>query len=186
MLSPSVSLLWQVGRAGTTVSLTFQRGSESDESYGFYQVSLARGHLNADRTAHVPVPSAAAPRAPVPSAAATRGFQAVSPSSGNGGVRAVTEKGFNQVRGLEHRAMVSLDHASPLSPPSTSSAIATNGSLGAAQAAAAASVSSEAAALVDILQRLLRDSHLRSQQAGFSTILRDLDACVINRAENII
>lgn len=175
-LTLCLTLLWQVGRAGTAVSLTFQRGSETDESYGFYQVSLTRGHLNADRAAH----------APVPSAAATLGFQAVSPSSGNGRQRAVTEKGFNQVRGLEHRAMVSLDHASPLPPPSTSSATARNGSVSAAQAAAAAPVSSEAAALVDILQRLLRDSQLRSQQAGFSTILRDLDACIINRPDNII
>ncbi len=82
--------------------------------------------------------------------------------------------------------MVSLDYGSPVAPHLSSNATAKNGFPSAAEAADAPSDSGEAAVLIDILQRVLRDSHLRSQQARFSTILRDLDACIVNRADNII
>ncbi len=83
--------------------------------------------------------------------------------------------------------MVSLDHTSPAGylPPSNTSAPLARSSLGAPQAIVApASSAAEAAALLDVLERVLRDSDLRSQQAGFSTLLRDFDLCVIKRSAN--
>jgi hypothetical protein len=167
----------QVGRAGTSVNLTFQRGSERDESYGFYQVNLTRGHLNMKQpTSAVLSPSAG-----------SRAFQSVQHGSSSGLQRSTQERVVHQPRSYEHRAMVSLDSAPPAgyAPLFDATGPSASSIPGAAQTMAAPSTTSaEAAALLSVLERVLHDSDIRSQQAGFATLLRDFDLCVIQRAAN--
>jgi hypothetical protein len=83
--------------------------------------------------------------------------------------------------------MVSLDHNVPVGHVPLSNPVAppTRINLGAPQAVVAPpSSAAEAAALLDVVERVLRDSDLRAEQAGFSTILRDFDMCVIKRSAN--
>ena len=47
-------------------------------------------------------------------------------------------------------------------------------------------VQSEASSLLEQLERVLRESDLRAQQAGFSTILTDFDKCVIKRPPGVV
>jgi hypothetical protein len=117
----------------------------------------------------------------------SRAFQSVNQNNASVSERPTHERSVHQSRSFEHRAMVSLDHTSPAGylPPSNTSAPLARSSLGAPQAIVApASSAAEAAALLDVLERVLRDSDLRSQQAGFSTLLRDFDLCVIKRSAN--
>ncbi len=169
-----------MGRAGTSVSLTFQRGSDRDESYGFYQVKLTRGHLNVMKnSAGAAIPSAVEPRA----------FQSVNQGSFAGSLRPPHERSMLPSRSFEHRAMVSLDATSPALPsnpsaPPVRSTLAAAVTNAAPSSAAAQAAAAEAAALLDVLERVLRDSDLRSQQAGFATLLRDFDLCVIKRSSS--
>jgi hypothetical protein len=170
--------LAQVGRAGTCVSLTFQRGSEHDDSYGFYQVNLTRGPLRASR------PTAA----PISPAAVLRGFQSVPQSNGNAPQRAVSERGLQQgqpARHLEYRAMVSLNQGSPPNREQLpfSSGLSSRSPMHASESIV---VQSEASSLLEQLERVLRESDLRAQQAGFSTILTDFDKCVIKRPPGVV
>jgi hypothetical protein len=83
--------------------------------------------------------------------------------------------------------MVSLDSAPPAGHAPLFDATGPSASSipGAAQTMAAPSTTSaEAAALLSVLERVLHDSEIRSQQAGFATLLRDFDLCVIQRAAN--
>ena len=174
----TLTRLAQVGRAGTCVSLTFQRGSEHDDSYGFYQVNLTRGPLRASR------PTAA----PISPAAGLRGFQSVPQSNGNAPQRAVSERGLQQgqpARHLEYRAMVSLNQGSPPNREQLpfSSGLSSRSPMHASESIV---VQSEASSLLEQLERVLRESDLRAQQAGFSTILTDFDKCVIKRPPGVV
>jgi hypothetical protein len=172
-----MSLIRQVGRAGTSVNLTFQRGRESDESYGFYQVKLVRGLSQTNPSTSFPASSPTS---------ASRGFQLVAQGMGDQLQRLTNHKIFQAGRSHEHRAAVSLDHGSQsaASLPANITATPARSSALAPQPISGLSSSDEATALLDVLERLLRDSLARSQQGKFLTILRDFDSCVIKRSSD--
>jgi hypothetical protein len=98
--------------------------------------------------------------------------------------RSFSEKGFHPTRKFEHRAMISLDRISHDQASQTKRPVQYSNSsvsFGANpenfQSAANFSASSELGALLESLEKVLRDSNTRSQQARFSTILRDFDLC---------
>ena len=153
------------------MSLTFQRGSEQDDSYGFYQVNLKRGPSRANRPT----------TAPFSPASGSVGFQSVLQSNGSGPQRASSERGLQQgppARSLEHRAMVSLHQNSPPNHEQLpfSSGLSRRSPLRTPESII---VFAEAASLLEQLELVLQQSELRAQQAGFSTILRDFDLCIM-------
>jgi hypothetical protein len=78
--------------------------------------------------------------------------------------------------------MVSLENAPPAGhlPLSNGYWLSASSSQGTAQPMASPSATSaEAATLLNVLERVLQDSDTRAQQAGFATLLRDFDSCVM-------
>jgi hypothetical protein len=143
-------------------------------------VNLTRGQTKTNQPTGFPSPASSP-------AAGLRGFQSVGQIISSGLQRATNQRHVPlaaSARTYEQRAAISLDHGSPASSAQLTYADAASvrSSNGAPPPIAALSPYDEATALIEVLERMLRDSHTRSQQARFSTILRDFDLSVIKHA----